>query len=105
MVNCRDRSALNPDVGKIPHAAAAYLDFLGRLGAPALSTDRPWTPDEVQAAADRGPHPSAEAHRDFLWEEAVEMCERRHTMVLPLSAATKLRGVRVSPPGVIPQRD
>ena len=80
----RGRSALNPDVGKIPHAAAAYLDFLRRLGAPTLSMDCPWMPAEVQAAADRGPHPSAEAHRDFLWEEAVEMCQRRHTMVLPL---------------------
>ena len=62
-------------------------------------------PGEVQAATDRGPHPSDEAHQDFLWEEAVKMCQRRHTMVLPLSAAKKLKGVRVSPSGVIPQRD
>ena len=33
------------------------------------------------------------------------MCMQRHTKVLPLSAAKKLKGVRVSPPGVIPQRD
>ena len=52
----RGCSVLNPDVGKIPHAAAAYLDFLRRLGAPALSTHRPWTPADVQAATDRGPH-------------------------------------------------
>ena len=81
----RGHLALNPNVGKIPHAAAAYLDFLRHLGAPALSTDRPWTPAEVQAAADRGPHPSAEAHQDFLWEEAAKICQQRHTMVLHLS--------------------
>ena len=100
VVDRRGRSALNPDVGKIPHAAAAYLDFLRRLGAPALSVHCPWTPAEVQAAADRGPHPSAKAHREFLWEESVEMCQRQHTMGLPLSTAKKLRGVRVSPPGL-----
>ena len=83
MVDRRGRSALNPDVGKIPHAAAAYLDFLRRLGAPALSAHRPWTPVEVQAAADRSPHPSAGAHRDFLWEESVEMCRSDGT---PLSS-------------------
>ena len=33
------------------------------------------------------------------------MCQRRHTLVLPLSVVKKLKRVRVSPPGVIPQRD
>ena len=67
------QSALNPDVGKIPHTAAAYLHFLRHLSAPALSMDCPWTPVKVQAAADRGLHPSTEVYQDFLWEEAVEM--------------------------------
>ena len=97
--------ALIPNVDKIPHAAVTYLDFLRRLSAPALSTDRLWTPAEVQAAADRGLNPSAEAHCDFLWEKAVKMCQQRHTMILPLSVARKLRGVQVSLPGVILQRD
>ena len=61
--NWRGRLVLNPNVGKIPHAvAAAYLDFLRRLDAPTLSTNHLWTPAEVQAATDRGPHPSAKAH-------------------------------------------
>ena len=33
------------------------------------------------------------------------MCQRRHTIVLPLSAVKKLKRVRVSPPGVVPQQD
>ena len=33
------------------------------------------------------------------------MCKRRHTMVLPFSAVKRLRGVRISPPGVVPQHD
>ena len=31
------------------------------------------------------------------------MCKRRHTMVLPFLAVKHLRGVQVSPPGVVPQ--
>ena len=33
------------------------------------------------------------------------MCQRRHTLLLPLSAVKKLKRVRVSPLGVVPQRD
>ena len=44
-------------------------------------------------------------HEEFLWEEVLDMCKRRHPMVLPLSAVKKIGGARVSPPGVIPQRD
>ena len=42
-------------------------------------------------------------HQEFLWEEFLEMCKRRHTMVLPFSAVKHLWGVQVSPPGVVPQ--
>ena len=101
----RGRSSIDPDVGKLPHAAAGYLDYLRTVGAPVHSTATPKTPSEVQAAAERGPHPSAIAHREFLWEEAYEMCQRRHTMVLPLSAVKDLDGVQVSPPMVAEQRD
>ena len=33
------------------------------------------------------------------------MCQRRHTMVLPLSAVTDISGVQVSPPMVTEQRN
>ena len=36
--NKRGRSAINPDVGSVPHDAAAYLDYLQKFGAPAHST-------------------------------------------------------------------
>ena len=99
----RGRSALSDDVGDLPHEAAGYLDYLRRLGAPVHSSAPPKSPEDLQAAVDRGPHQSAEAHREFLWEESLEMCKRRHTMVLPFSAVKHLRGVQVSPPGVVPQ--
>ena len=101
----RGRSALNPNVGTLPHEAAATLDFLRRHGAPVHTSDSPKTPAELQEAADRGPHPSAQLHQEFLWEEVVDMCKRHHTMVLPLSVAKTIEGARASPPGVIPQKD
>ena len=87
------------------HDAAGYLDYLRRLGAPVLSTRAPLTPDELQAAVDRGPHPSAEAHKEFLMGEVLEMCERRHAMILPFSAVKHVTGVAISPPGVVPQAE
>ena len=99
----RGRSALSADIGSLPHDAAGYLDYLRQLGAPVHSSAPPKSPDDLQAAVDRGPHPSAVDHQEFLWEESLEMCKRRHTMVLPFSAVKHLRGVQVSPPGVVPQ--
>ena len=55
--NKRGRSAINTDVGSVPHDAAAYLDYLRKFGAPAHSIARPKTPEELQAAADRGRPP------------------------------------------------
>ncbi|EJK58873.1 hypothetical protein THAOC_20968, partial [Thalassiosira oceanica] len=100
----RGRSALNKDVWKLPHDAAGYLSYLQRHGAPVHSSAAPKSPDELQAAVDRGAHPSAIDHQEFLWEEAYEMCQRRHTMVLPFSAVKHLEGVQISPPGVVPQQ-
>lgn len=101
----RGRSEISHSVGDMPHDAAGYLDFLRRLGAPVLSHAPPKTPAELQAAVDRGPHPSATAYSDFLWGEAYEMCQRRHAMILPFSAVKNITGVEISPPGVVPQRD
>ncbi|EJK64484.1 hypothetical protein THAOC_14776, partial [Thalassiosira oceanica] len=105
VIERRGRSNLNPDVGNLNHPAAGYLDYLRKYGAPVLTATPPKTPEELQAAVDRGPHPSAKAHAEFLAQEAFEMCQRRHTMVLPFSAVKNLPGVEISPPGVIDQRD
>ena len=58
------RSALNADIGSLPHDAAGYLGYLCQLGAPVHSSAPPKSPDELQAAVDRGPHPSAVEHQN-----------------------------------------
>ena len=82
-----------------------YLDYLQKIGAPARSATCPKTPEELQAAADKGPHSFATAHREFLWEEAYKMCQRQHIMVLPLSAVKNISRVQFSPPMMLPQRN
>ena len=62
----RGRSNLNPGVGQLNHPAAGYLDYIRTHGAPVLTSTPPKSPEELQAAVDRGPHPSAEAHAEFL---------------------------------------
>ena len=101
----RGRSEINPAVGDVPHPAAAYCAYVQKHGAPVLSKSVPKTEAALQAALDRGPHPSAEAHAEFLWEEVYEMCMRRHSMVLPASVVRGIPGVEISPPGVAEQRD
>jgi len=95
---------LNAKIEELPHEAAGYLSYLQKYGAPVHSSAPPKTPEELQAAVDRGAHPSAMEYKEFLWEEAFEMCQRRHTMVLPFSAVKNLQGVQISPPGVVPQQ-
>ena len=43
----RGRSALNVNVGNLPHEAAGYLDYLRQLGAPVHSSAPPKTPDDL----------------------------------------------------------
>ena len=62
----RGLSALNDAVGSLPHKAAGYLDYLRKHGAPMHSAAPHKSPEELQAAVDRGPHQSAVAHKDFL---------------------------------------
>ena len=81
----------------MPPAGVAYIDFLRRLGAPALSLICPNMPAKVQATADRGLHTFADVYKKPLWEEANDMCLRWHGTVLPLSVVKQIRGASISP--------
>jgi hypothetical protein len=53
----------------------------------------------------RGAHKSCFEHLSFLQEEFVEMIEKQQWVILPYEVAKNLPGLRLSPPGCIPQRD
>jgi len=89
----------------IEHPAARLLRHVGTRGVPIVLTTPPWDSKRIYAAATRGPHKSAYEYQDFLRNEMVDMILRRQWIVLPYHAIKDLPGLRLSPIGVVPQRD
>ncbi|KAL3816142.1 hypothetical protein ACHAXA_001629 [Cyclostephanos tholiformis] len=89
----------------IPHPARRLLCHYKHFGAPVKFSTPPWTRHQLQRALSRGPHKSAHEYQDYLAEEFVDMINKGQWVVLPFSSVRHLPGLRISPPGVIPQRD
>ena len=89
----------------VQHPAKRLLNLYKNRGAPIKFSTRPWTRRQIKRALNRGPHKSCFEHLDFLKEEFVDMISKGQWLVLPASAVMDLPGLRVSPPGVVPQRD
>ena len=86
------------------HPATRLLKHYKHHGAPVKFHSAPWSKPLLSAAIRRGPHRSCFEHIDFLEEEFVDMINKEQWVVLPYSAAKDLPGLRLSPPGVVPQR-
>ena len=95
------------DFGKLRmaqhHPAGRLLRNYKARGAPVVLSTAPWTTEQQDQALDRGSHKSAEDHIEFLRTEMADMVEKSQWTVLPLSEARKLKGLRLSPLGVVPQ--
>ena len=66
---------------------------------------KPWSRDQISAALSRGAHRSCMEHIEFLHEEFHDMILKSQWVVLPAADVAHLPGLRISPPGVVPQRD
>ncbi|KAI2499709.1 hypothetical protein MHU86_14790 [Fragilaria crotonensis] len=53
----------------------------------------------------RGPHKSSHEHRDFVFTEILDFCTQGYWAVLPYDEVKDWRNLRLSPLGVVPQRD
>ena len=53
----------------------------------------------------RSPHKSAQEERAFVCEEILDFCAQGYWAVLPYSAVRRWKNLRISPLGVVPQRD
>jgi hypothetical protein len=93
------------NLDNVNHPARRLLRQLKHQGAPVKFSTPPWTTEQINNAVRRGPHKSCAEHIDFLDEEFVDMIKKQQWTLLPLSVAMELEGLRVSPPGVVPQRD
>ena len=87
------------------HPAQRLLKLYKHRGVPVKFSTPAWSQDKIRAALKRGAHKSCNDHREFLSEEFVDMIRKGQWVILPASMAEALEGLRVSPPGVVPQRD
>lgn len=101
----RGLSNIHPSVGHLPHPAAPLLHHLGQHGAPVVLATPLWTPDQLDHALTHGSHGSAAAHLDFLRHEMLDMVQKGFWVVLPYDQVRHLPRLRLSPIGVVPQRD
>ena len=89
----------------VDHPAQRLLKFYKERGAPVKMSTKPWSRDQISAALSRGAHRSCMEHIEFLHEEFHDMILKSQWVVLPAADVVHLPGLRISPPGVVPQRD
>ena len=87
------------------HPAGRYLDRLRPVGAPVLQSTKPWDREAISVALSRGSHQSALSHLEFLRDEMADMIDQGYWTILPYSYVLHLPRLRLSPLGVVPQRD
>ena len=92
------------ELNNLQHHARRLLRQYKHRGAPVVVKSKPWTSLTLAEAVERGPHKSCVDHIDFLEEEFVDMLDKGQWVILPFSVVSKLKNLRVSPPGVVPQR-
>ena len=100
-----NRPCLHHFVQNLPHPAAKYLGHLRTIGAPIHCLTLDWTLNRRNDAAHRGSHQSARQYLAFSESEMADMIRKGYWVVLPYAAIKNLPNLRLSPMGVVPQRE
>jgi len=93
------------------HPAYHLLKHLETKGAPGLSHSEPWSDATYKYRLRRGSHKSCKEHMPFLREEMLTNVKKGFWFLLPEKMVRKWRdagrvkSLRVSPMGVVPQRE
>ena len=103
--NVRGRSNITPSARRLPHKAARFLRHLGTRGAGVTLSTAPWSHERQTQAVLRGSHQSSHGEIEFVCEEMIDFCKQGYWVVLPYHAVASMPNLRVSPLGVVPQRD
>ena len=103
-INTRRNRGDFPNTFNFQHPAKRLLQNYKNRGAPVKLHTPPWSPDAIKKALIRGAHRSCNEQIEFLSEEFVDMINKEQWVVFPFDRIKHLPGLRLSPPGVIPQR-
>lgn len=87
------------------HPTQPLLQTYKAHGAPAEMKQKPWSKNHLLQALCQGSHRSCYEYLDFLQGEFVDMTKKRQWVILPFSKVENLPGLRLSPPGCVPQQD
>ena len=92
-------------MNNIHHPAKRLLQHYRKHGAPVKFSTKPWSRKQLHHSLKRGAHKSCFEYLEFLEEEFIDMINKDQWVILPYSAVKDLPGLRLSPPGVVPQRE
>ena len=93
------------------HPAYSLIQRLEKVGAPAVMSTSPWSQRKLDRLIRRGSHKSCQEYLSFLREELLDFTQKGFWLVLPYRVVRQLQkqghllGLRVSPMGVVPQRN
>jgi len=95
------------------HGAEQFLKYLAERGAPVVLKSEPWGEQKIENTLKRGPHKSCRDHLEFLRSEILDFVQKGYWVLLPYRLLKEkmkmdggaLRKLRLSPPGVVPQRE
>ena len=105
LVNHRRNKGDFNNVHAIKHPANRLLHHYKQHGVPVVTSNPPLSSTELLHAIKRGPHISANQHKEFLFEEFIDMINKEQWIILPFEQVKNLKGLRISPSGVVPQRE
>ena len=103
--NFRGRSYLSPDLHLQDHPATELLKKWRDEGVPADTSSPPWTLEQKDHCVERGCHPSANLHAEFLREEMADFIDKKFWAVLPYDLVRDLPSLKLSPAAIKDERD
>ena len=87
------------------HPGLGLLKSIQRSGVPVIMSTPPWSTKRRTKHVRRGPHKSCLGHLDFIRTEMLDFVRKGYWMVLPYRLVKDLPDLRLSPLGVVPQRE
>ena len=103
--SCKGPTNFHKNLKHLQHSASRLLHKFSKSGVPVLLKTRPWTLKEKDLAMARGNHLSARQFTEFLRIEMGDMRKKGIFIVIPYDLVRHLDGLRLSPMGVVPQRN